>query len=70
MPDICTLNAVVFQTLVACMPSTICTSEPIDGKLFCQPGPVLNLDCNRPAPPTYTCKRPDGTAYQFPPEQK
>jgi hypothetical protein len=63
MADICTLVLVTTMNAIGCVPQQVCDPE-VDGKIFC--GPSLQAgSCLSPPPPTYTCKRPDGTLYTY-----
>lgn len=62
MADVCTLIIITTMNAVACIPPTVCTKDADqNGRVFCKPD--FETLCTRPPPPSYDCKRPDGTSY-------
>ena len=65
MMDVCTLIVIYTQTLLACIPPQVCAPSPDGTKTLCQPDYSQIQSCNAPPPPTYECRRPDGTSYTY-----
>lgn len=62
MADICTLALVT--TLALCPPAQTCSAPDANGRIFCTPSLHAVNTCPAP-PPTWDCRREDGTTYRI-----
>jgi len=61
MADVCTLVIVTTMNTIGCASAPHCGPE-IDGRILCVP--MAPMACPIP-PPSYSCKRADGTEYTW-----
>ena len=65
MMDICTLIVIMSIPAIACIPPQVCVPSPDGTKTLCQPDYSQARSCYSVPPPTYECKRADGTTYTY-----